>query len=391
LTLSQRRFLVGGGKPGDQTWSIPLCVRAGDGSGGEEKKCTLLATKSATVELAKCPAWLLANAGAAGYFRVAYDGAALKALLPVFAGKLDVRERVRVAQDVAAQAEQGSLPLADALTLVPALLADPDLRPFRAGVALLDLIHPAEQPAAQQKAYARMVTKLLGPRAQAAGWAPKEGEDPMMSEVRPLLWHRLARWSDNREGTAEARRLAQAWLSDRKAVAPDMVQTVLNLAARGGDAAFFDTLLAEAKRVSDRRERGQLLAALGMFRDPKLLQRALGLMSSTELDLRETMEVLEGAFFEPRSRDAAWAYLKAHWEPITTRLRSDQTMWLVEAVPREFCDPGHRKEVAAFFTARAEKHPGAAHVLAESLEHADVCVAAVKRGKAAAAQFLGAY
>jgi aminopeptidase N len=391
LTISQKRFLAAGGDAGKQRWAIPVCVRAGDATGGEEKKCAIVSEPATTLPLERCPAWILPNAGAAGYFRAAYDGASLRALLPVFAAKLDVRERVRVGSDVSAQAEQGSLPLGDALTLLPALLGDPDLRPFRGGVGMLGLMHADEQPAAQQKAYGRLVQKLLLPKARAAGWAPKDGEDPAMTQVRPMLWRISARWVDDKDDNAEARRLADAWLADRKAVAPDMAETVVDLAARHGDAAFFDKLLAEAKKTSDRRERGQMLSSLGMFLDGKLLERALALTLAPDLDLRETLRVLEGALFEPRTREATWTFLKANWESIVGRMRADDAMGLVREIPHAFCDEAHRKDITAFFATRAQKLPGAAHVLANSLETTDVCIAAVKRGRPAVEKLLGAY
>jgi alanyl aminopeptidase len=312
----------------------------------------------------------------------------------VFATKLDVRERMRTAQDVAALAEQGALPLGDALPLVPTLLADADLRPVRTGVAMLRLLHPDEQPAAQQKAYGRLVAKLLASKARAAGWAPRAGEDPMMTELRPILWQTTARWTDDAAAAtigAEARRLAEAWLADRKAVAPDMVQTALVLSARYGNGAWYERLVVEAMKVSDRRERTQLMAALGMFREDQVRARALALLLDPQIDLRDSLSVLAGSWFDPAGRDAAWEFLKMHWDALTPRLRADETMGLVGEVPFAFCDEKHRKEVAEFFGPRVAKHPGAPHVLAEALERVDVCTAAVKRGRGAVESFLAAY
>ncbi len=77
-----------------------------------------------------------------------------------------------------------------------------------------------------------------------------------------------------------AQRLAQRWLIHRKAVAPDTRRIVLVTAARtiGADAPrLFDALLVIARSGKDRNERDDVFAALGSFRDPALLARAMAL------------------------------------------------------------------------------------------------------------------
>jgi glyoxylase-like metal-dependent hydrolase (beta-lactamase superfamily II) len=70
---------------------------------------------------------------------------------------------------------------------------------------------------------------------------------------------------------AEARRLAEGWLNDRKGVDPDMLGSVLGTAAKKGDRALFDRMLGELKKVEDRSQRRMLIAALGSFDDPKII------------------------------------------------------------------------------------------------------------------------
>jgi hypothetical protein len=49
----------------------------------------------------------------------------------------------------------------------------------------------------------------------------------------------------------------------------------LGIASMTDEPALFDRLLAEARRVKDRRERAILLGTLGGFRAPALRDRAL--------------------------------------------------------------------------------------------------------------------
>ncbi|HEY6842245.1 MAG TPA: M1 family metallopeptidase, partial [Chthoniobacterales bacterium] len=71
LQLSQERFLPHGSQGSSkQTWSIPICLRYPMGS-ESRRSCTLITETAAAVDLAEaasCPAWVYANADAAGYY-----------------------------------------------------------------------------------------------------------------------------------------------------------------------------------------------------------------------------------------------------------------------------------------------------------------------------------
>lgn len=388
VALTQERFFADGADHGDKTrWHVPVCLKYG-GDGGVAHQCVELSQAMQEVTLPSCPRWVMPNADGAGYYHTRYDGAALRALGGVFATALTVRERVQLAADVAAVADAGKLPLGDALALVPTFLGDSDPRVFARGVGLLALVRPRELPDAERAAFGRAVRKLLGARGHAVGWAPKPGEDPELASLRPELLWMLADEGHDRGLVAEARKLADRWLGDRRAVAPDMVGPVLGLAALGGDAGYFDRLLAAARRTHDRRERGMLLAALGAFRVPALQARALALVAGTEFDLRESMAIVRSASAARETRDRAWAFLKRHWDALTARMREDEAMWLFGGVPRAFCDAAHLRDVEAFLGPRAKTHLGASHALAESLDRAHTCEQSAARNRAAVSAFL---
>lgn len=71
------------GATGDrnQTWQVPVCLAYPTGSGSAaadaSAECMLLSDPRQTVTLRKarsCPAWINADAGGTGYYRVLYDG-----------------------------------------------------------------------------------------------------------------------------------------------------------------------------------------------------------------------------------------------------------------------------------------------------------------------------
>src|SRR5205085_2705931 len=98
----------------------------------------------------------------------------------------------------------------------------------------------------------------------------RPGEDEETRLLRPELLRLVAGEGEDPALAADARRLAERWLADHRADEPDLVETVLSVAARRGDRALFDRFHAAARQATDPREREQLLNVLGSFQDPVL-------------------------------------------------------------------------------------------------------------------------
>jgi hypothetical protein len=77
---------------------------------------------------------------------------------------------------------------------------------------------------------------------------------------------------------AQAKKLADRWLTDNKAIDPDVLGTVFKVAARHGDRAFFDRVRAAAVAEKETRDRMQLIFALASFRDPAIVKEAFATM-----------------------------------------------------------------------------------------------------------------
>ena len=386
VTLSQKRFFTAGDRPSTQSWHVPVCLKWDGG-----RTCALLDTPEKEVTLTSCPRWLVANADGAGYYHTRYDAPTLQALRAPFATALTPRERAQLAADVGAEADQGTLPLGAALDLLPTFLADDDLRVYRHGVSLLWGLNPRELSDAQLAAFGRAVDKLVGARARTVGWAPRQGEDPDMANVRPMLLGMIARYAHDHATVAQAHALVDRWLANRKAVAPDMVSAALGMATLSDDPKLFDRLLAEAHKVKDRRERAMLLGALGSFHAPALNRRALAIVTGKEFDLRDSVGIVYRALFARETREPTWAFLQQHLDEIVSRMREDETLWLFGAVPGAFCDAAHRQALEAFLVRRARSHPGAPHALDDGFAGARTCEATLQRNRDAIAAFLGKF
>ncbi len=161
-------------------------------------------------------------------------------------------------------------------------------------------------------------------------------------------------------------------MRDRKAVDPGLVDVVLVTAARTGDAALFDALLAEAKSTQDRLERRYLMMALFAFTDPALAQRGLGLLLDPGFDVRESWTALQNGYWWNPTRRATNDFIVANFDALAKTVERDTPgHWPVYA--SGLCAEPDRAALAAFWKERAPRYAGADRELANALEAIELC------------------
>jgi aminopeptidase N len=375
LKLSQERYLPAGSTASAaQTWAVPVCVRAGTRGGGSHRVCSLLTEATGELELPMrdCPTWVLLNAGGTGYYRAGYTREQLARVLAAPPRTLMVEERLALLADVEAAVRRGDLPLGEALRLVPTTAVDEDRTLVQRGARLLQLVNEEGLPEADRARFRKWVGEVYGPRARALGWEPGPGDSDEVKQARTRLLELATTRGEDPALVREAGRLARAWLADRKAVHPEAVPGVLAVAARHGDRALFDTLLARAREAEDRNERIRMLTALSSFREPALVREALALVAGSEFDLRETRLLLIGAFNMPETREQAWAFYREHFDALAGRLRSDELGGLIGLVGN-LCDERRLAEVEAFLGPRVSRLENAPRALARARESIRLC------------------
>ena len=339
-----------------------------------ETRCVSLDSASGEMPLPYCPDWVVANDGAHGYYRVAYTSDLLQKL----SKKTDILsapERISLLGDVNALASAGKVDYAQLLEISAKLADDKNpavvestMSPFWA-LAKGRLFSEGQRPK-----FARFVRDVFGKRAQQLGFRSQPKDDDPTRELRSQLLQLVADEGDDDKLVAEATKLARAWLGDRKAVDPDMIQTVLLVAASHGDATLFDAFVAEARKTSERVDRNRLLRALGGFRHPTIVERAFALTLDPAFDAREAMPVLWTATWHPSTTELAFSFLKKNFDDLAARLPREYPAnfsWFGAAL----CDDGRRDEVVAYFKERSPKYAGGPRTLAQSLESMRICAA----------------
>lgn len=393
VELSQQRFLpLGSAGAVPQLWKVPVCLRYPEGS-GEARECTLLDQPARQITLSKttsCPAWIVANADADGYYRVLYQGELLNNLLKDEARVLSEREKVGLIGDMSALTGNGKLPLGTALALAPNLARDSSGRVIVKTMEITTDPKGNRVPPNVLSQYHRYLEDLYGQRARQLGWKAKPGESEDDRLLRAQLLDVVANQAEDPELFAQAKSLALTWLDDHKAVAPEIVATVLNTAARHGDRALFDRIRAAAKQEKDEDIQSKLLTALGLFQQPEIAKAAFSILLSDEFDVRQSIAILLVAHDSPKTRDLLYDFVKQNWDALMGRFPSD---WgaSMPSVANSFCDEQHRHDAADFFEGRSTKYKGGPRHLSQTLESIDLCVAYKKTQQPSLTQFLERY
>jgi cytosol alanyl aminopeptidase len=389
----QRFFPLGSTGTANQLWKVPVCVRYPAGL-GDSRQCILLDQKSRALQLSKvtgCPAWVEANAGADGYYRVLYNGDLLANLLKNDAQVLSLPEKVSLIGDISALTGNGKIPLGKALALAPALAGDSEREVV---TKTMDITTGLENrylvPENLLPRYRQYLLDLYDGRARSLGWreSPNESDDTRL--LRPRVLSVVANEAEEPDAIAVAKKLAVAWLEDHKAVAPDMVGVVLTTAARHGDPELFDRMRAAAKQETDENFRASLLISLGLFQDPAIIKVAMPIMLTDEFDSRESLAIVLGVSQSAKTRDLAYNFVKQNWDALTAKLPTDMQS-NAPYIAAGYCDIGHRQDVDSFFKGRSTQFTGGPRILAQVLEGIDLCVAYKKAQEPSVAEFLQQY
>ena len=384
LSLRQSRHLpLGSAGDPKRTWQIPVCAKWPEGKSTKEV-CLLLdgAEGSLPLPSSTCPAWVMPNVDAAGYYVFSMPPADMKKLTTTAFEGLTPPERLAVVHALRTSWSRGTK-VADVLPLLTPLANRPErqiaqavMEPFRAARAWLTA--PAEQAAIEKQA-----ARAFAPAWKAVGWGPVKGkaEDDERAALRAELLTFMTQIARDPGVRKEAAARGRAYVGHGKdgALHPevaekDLLGACLSVAAEDGDEGFFDNLVRHLDSATDEAVRGRIVGALGAFRNPALAQKALGLTLTQRIRPPELTTILETQLAVIELRDGAWRWFSDHVDDLAARRppeRRGTLPWLGTA----FCDRAHADELSKLFAERIQKLGGGPRNLAGALEAIHLCAA----------------
>jgi alanyl aminopeptidase len=392
LHLSQTRFRpIGSPASADQIWQVPVCAVWQNRAGGNHRECTLLTKASDvfTLQSAKgCPAWLSADADAAGYYAVSYDASMADRLIREGLSQLKPAERAATLRNIQLMFSSGLGNLEQDLEFANSFSRSADPGIVRQSADLVESVNDFV-PEALRSRYAAWIRSLYGSRAHELGWQPKPGESQETRLLRIEIVPLVATRGEDPKLQMQAQQLAHQWLKDRSVLDADMVAQVLSSAASNGTRTYFDELVTAMKETKVQRERLWIADALRSFRDPSLALAALQLFFEKGIDPRELEYNVFGAPAE--TRQLVWDFVEHNFDKLNSTLPGARGIPFGAMLPLSasgFCDAGHRDQVAAFFEPRIKSLPGGARNLANTLESIRLCSARAELVQPAVAAFL---
>jgi len=395
LQLAQDRWLPAG-STGELTgeWQIPVCIRWSTG-GKERNRCVLLDTPRTEVKLEErsCPAWVLPNAGYAGYYRLELDPAWRTRLAR--AAKLDDAEKVGLLGDTDALVRGGAIPRTEGLQLAA---RHAGAREHHVLEAAIDLATVREDylPGRLGPAYAAWVRRSFGPHARALGFRPKPAEDDEVKLARPKLAKFVALRGEDSQLVSEARALAEAWLARPGSIAPEMVAPVLVTAGRFGGRDLHQALQQKLDRTEDTETRDWLLGGMAGTRMPELLDANAALASSGRLNPKEISKLLTGSRYREQEppldstigRARTLSAIDRSWDTLVTLMPRGGLSRFFTLVSHS-CSSDERAEAERVFGPRVKGILGGPRRFALSLERMDLCIAERSRDVPELERFLG--
>jgi alanyl aminopeptidase len=189
----------------------------------------------------------------------------------------------------------------------------------------------------------------------------------------------VAASGEQQELISGADELARKWLSDRTAIAPDMVSPVLRVAAEFGNSELFDRLHEAALKETNQELREQIIGALGAFRDPEIARRAMALTLTKEFDARESFRsLIFGPLQYHETRDLPFQFVQQNIDKLLAvipREVGEDYAAIFPFVGAAFCDATHRAALQTFFEDRVKTFAGGPRNLSQALEEIDLCTA----------------
>ena len=374
VTLSQRRYFSdrrmfeAGSK---EFWQVPVCVKeSGEGEAGHEK-CVLLTKKEESVTLPGCGSWVMANAGAHGYYRSGYSSDAIRAMGRSLEHELTESERIVLLGDSWASVRVGEQQIGDYLALAEGVRSDRTRAVLSQVTAKLEYISNYLVSDADRQEYEQWVRRLLTPVAAELGWQPKAGESDETKSLRARVWHTLGYAGRDPDAIAKARQLTERALQDPASIDSTVAFTAFSLAAENGDAILYDKVMTKLQSRGSSLESYYLyFQTLSKFHDPKLLRRTLDYAISPAVRSQDTLGMIAAVMRNPAGAKLAWDFVRMHW-PEIEKIGGGFTSAEVVAATGVFCDAEMHEQVRSFFA--QHDVPTAERTLKLSLESIHNC------------------
>jgi aminopeptidase N len=367
VPVRQNRFLTsdqaaGGEAKLQQTWTIPLCLK--------DAGCKLVEPTTAEVDLGPGAGAgiLFANGADKGYYRTVYSADEMKAINAGVETQLTAPERIGLLSDRWALMRAGMGSVGDYLDLALAVKFDSNATVVDDALTKVEQVQKLIADEADRERLNEVVRREFGPvYASISRGVPHD--DWAREQLRSTLYEALGDAGDSAV-LADANRVTAELFTGKKPQDASVADASVALAAKRGDTAMYDKMLAVAENATDPGLKTDALHLLTRFDDPLLVVRTLEYAVSDAVRSQDSWSLIALELDRSPTQDLAWQFVVQHWTDISRKITVNVGSRLVESAAN-FCSVQKRDEVEEFFTS----HPVASErTLRKSLASIDSCV-----------------
>ncbi len=319
-----------------------------------------------------CPAWVIGNAGARGYYRTASPPAMIRTMAEKVE-TLSAEERMAVLSDESALVRATRHEVGTFLDLVSGFRDERTSRVVSTFASVLSTIDEEFTTGATRSAYRAWVGRFIAPAVADVGVEARAGDTDEVKSLRATVVNLAGKTARDAQVLAKARSLVSLELDKPRSIEPTLLGVLINLAAIDGDAALYDRYLDRVKTATDPEEHDGYMYALTSFANPLLVRRTMDLALSDVVRSQDAKYVVAALLANSDTHRLAWQLARERWPEIQKKTGEFIGNTVLVGALATFCDARTAAEVKSFFS--THKVPDAERTLQQSIERIQSCAA----------------
>ncbi|MBI2639868.1 MAG: M1 family metallopeptidase [Candidatus Sungbacteria bacterium] len=378
--LSQRRFLVDGGKDtAGLLWKIPVGMLTPE---MKEPAYVYMKGRRMMMRGDSSAAWVKFNPGQSGFYRVAYPPDMLAALrAPVLSKELPVVDRLGLLDDTFALARAGQIKTRDALYLLSVYRHEDDFSVWTRIVGVLGgLDSLLVGDTGSLRDLHGFASRLLRSIVAEKGWDKKPDDGHLDVMLRALTLRAIAGFGDKttiEEASTRFSDYAQTGKLD-----PDLRQMVCTIIAENDkNGSDYNALMRIYDSTDFSEEKVRILRALGALTNKELINEALGFAMNEKKVRRQDAPILLATMgMNTAARPFVWEFVKTNWDELKRRYHGGGfgiVTRVFKTTVSGFTTREWLKDAEGFF--RAHRVPGSERAIKQALEAIRSNIAWLKR------------
>ena len=360
LSIKQKRFILNTkAKQDNHLWPVPLLANSSDIP--ELLKTETLELESKNIDR------LTLNNGGSGFYRTVYNSSHLQALASqIKAGHLSTLDRLTILADITESSKAGMIDTIEVLNLLKAFRGETDNAVWDVIAGLLGSIRLVMNDESLRDDMKPYIRELVDSEVKRLGWDTLPNESHFDRLLRPTILgmasigenkevveyslNKFAEMHDPSDIKAQLKEPGQSTKLRNSSLDPDLRGVVYGTAARHGSDAEFNKLVAMHNNSSFSEERLNLTSAICGFKQPKLIKKALDLITTEHVRLQDVAYWLAYSFTNRYAHQITWEWMKEHWDWLDKNLGKDLAFYRMPIYSaRGISDEKFLTEYSTFF------------------------------------------